>query len=80
MYADAFPRLTHLELTVAAANDNGNSQWLIMFLFLAAGAAASAEASTAERRDVLASVVWAQPVSASAATHGSNLAPPLHVA
>ena len=57
MYADAFQRLTHLELTVAATNDNGNSQWLFMFLFLAAGAAASAVASTAQRRDVLANVV-----------------------
>ena len=46
-------------LRPAAANDNGNSQWLFMFLFLylTAGAAASAVASTAQRRDVLASAV-----------------------
>ena len=67
-------------LRPAAANDNGNSQWLFTFLFLTAGASASAVASTAQRLDVLASPVWAQPASASAATHGSNLAPPLHVA
>ena len=52
---------------MAAANDNGNSQWLFLFLFLAAGAAASAVASTAQRRDVL-----AQPVSADSLSSNSQ--------